>query len=279
MDGASMRSTMMLKRLCGEDAFPSVILGTTFWDRVNQTVGDQRMNELVTNSDFWGEMVRRGSSVEKLTRDYTVCQRLLLKMASQRKKSLQIQEEMVVQGKDVAQTSAGTFVDGEMANFRSEQTAKLAEANREGKMKLAQKEIELREIWERERLNGVSILQDYERQIRITRERELEEQRKKQESRLRRQEAEIRQERSGYEAKKVYAQMMRIKRKYQLGVIPCNLGTKSVRWCDCCLEIFGDKPFFGTYATSKVLLGCFLSPSQKPYPGRITNRGVSMRRL
>jgi hypothetical protein len=230
MEGAAMRSVTMFKNLCGEGAFPSVILGTTFWDRVSPSVGDQRLKELVTKTEFWGGMVSQGSSAEKMSRDSGACGRLLLRMANNRKRPLQIQEEMALQGKDVTQTSAGTYVDEGLADFIKEEKGRLAEADRASKRKLAQREKDNRQTLDTERMQS---------------RRAWEEELKEQDKRVRRAEATIRTERSGYVATKVQAQMNHVNKMWRRGIIPRKIGATPVSWCDCCLEIFGNESFYG----------------------------------
>jgi hypothetical protein len=67
MQGSAKRNLLMFKKLCGDNALKSVILGTTMWDRVSELEGVAREKELISTPDFWGWMVSQGSRVFRHT--------------------------------------------------------------------------------------------------------------------------------------------------------------------------------------------------------------------
>ena len=65
--GTDRRNIAMFQRLCGMDFYPNVVLGTTHWDELkNVEVGYQRLEELRTNPDFWGQFADKGSKLERI---------------------------------------------------------------------------------------------------------------------------------------------------------------------------------------------------------------------
>jgi hypothetical protein len=56
MEGSALRNLRMFRKLCGEDFMKSVVLGTTFWDKVGEEQGADREKELLETDDFFKEM-------------------------------------------------------------------------------------------------------------------------------------------------------------------------------------------------------------------------------
>ena len=63
MLGATHKNLTVFQKLCGDDTFRSVILGTTNWGDVSKEVGDMRIQHLRDN--YWWDMLDRGSKVFK----------------------------------------------------------------------------------------------------------------------------------------------------------------------------------------------------------------------
>jgi hypothetical protein len=62
MKGTSLRNLEVFKKLCGDRALRSVVLGTTKWTELeSHSVGEQRLTEL--RDKYWLEMIERGSIV------------------------------------------------------------------------------------------------------------------------------------------------------------------------------------------------------------------------
>ena len=122
MTGSAVRNLNMFKKLIGDSASPNVILVTTMWDTLQQAaeqaVGAERERALVTNPNFWGNMVRRGSRVARYdgTREcaYSII-RLRLKTPT---RILTIQKEMVDDNITLAETEAGKEVSAEMTKLK-----------------------------------------------------------------------------------------------------------------------------------------------------------------
>ncbi|KAH7303683.1 hypothetical protein B0I35DRAFT_323830, partial [Stachybotrys elegans] len=116
MSGSAMRNLEMFKSLCGKENLNRVVLGMTFWDRVDRQLGEARRKELSSRSDFWANMIRQGSVIHVLSTDPGQSKQLVLDMASKGGSlgPLQIQRELVDEGKYVDKTSAGHVVGGEL---------------------------------------------------------------------------------------------------------------------------------------------------------------------
>ncbi|PON26905.1 hypothetical protein TGAM01_v204406 [Trichoderma gamsii] len=56
MTGSARRNLVMFQKLCGENAFSSVVLATTMWNLVEEATDEQRERELIESDEFWGYM-------------------------------------------------------------------------------------------------------------------------------------------------------------------------------------------------------------------------------
>lgn len=68
--GSAMRNLSMFKKLTGSNNLNSVILATTHWTNYGgipfpEDIGAQRVQELTSTNSYWGDMVIRGSKVER----------------------------------------------------------------------------------------------------------------------------------------------------------------------------------------------------------------------
>ena len=62
MNGTALRNLDVFKKLCGDRALRSVVLGTTKWTELpSRSVGEQRLNKLCDK--YWLEMIECGSFV------------------------------------------------------------------------------------------------------------------------------------------------------------------------------------------------------------------------
>jgi hypothetical protein len=66
--GHVIRNLRLFKKLCGRDDFARIVLATTTWYEVDQKAAERNENQIETSSDFWGLMIKRGSSVFGLDR-------------------------------------------------------------------------------------------------------------------------------------------------------------------------------------------------------------------
>ncbi|KAH7133894.1 P-loop containing nucleoside triphosphate hydrolase protein [Dactylonectria macrodidyma] len=130
MGGTALRNNRMVRQLVGKDAFKNVTLATTFWEKVSETVGARREQELRETKDFWGGMHGQGAEMVRLKRDRGTALSIVEKIGKKGKVVMQAQDEIITQGKSINDTAA--------AREQKEQAQRL--------------ERELREEMERERL-------------------------------------------------------------------------------------------------------------------------------
>jgi hypothetical protein len=125
MRGSSIRSLQMFQALCGENALCNVVFTTTYWDRVSSDVGANRESQLQLK--FWKLFMDQGSRVARFQpRTYEAAWNLIdlfstplnsPNAAPNARQPLQIQTELVTEGKPLNQSSAYVFLLGWWTNL------------------------------------------------------------------------------------------------------------------------------------------------------------------
>jgi hypothetical protein len=155
LGGKALQNLKMFKSLCGDEALSKVVLATTFWSHVNATVGTNRENEL-EKSEFWGQMIRKGSKVlrqdngrasAKFIIEYLVKRRTVANIGV----ALDIQKEMVDEGKTLDQTGAGQEMNAQILAMKKEYEKKIATLRTDLQTAIARKDEEWKSQIESER--------------------------------------------------------------------------------------------------------------------------------
>jgi hypothetical protein len=192
--GAAMRNLSMFKKLCGDGNLDSVVLGTTFWTKVDFGTAETRENQLKTTPTFWGSMVNRGSRVFRHDSGETSGAAIIQYLLNRRDKPVYaIQDEMVNKNKTLEETAAGSEVQAEMDKIRRryEQAIvdlkqEMEEANRQRdevtrveleKERKEREEFIKRELQEREKMRADA--ETLWQQREAEREKELQEQKRR----------------------------------------------------------------------------------------------------
>jgi hypothetical protein len=117
MEGSALRNLRMFRKLCGEGFMKSVVLGTTFWDKVGEEQGADREKELLETDDFFKEMKSQGCHVVRISGERDDDLALLARFAGQPPIVMQIQQELFG-GKTLAETAAASAVSHELAEIQ-----------------------------------------------------------------------------------------------------------------------------------------------------------------
>jgi hypothetical protein len=129
--GASMKNLRMFKKLCGQKGLSSVVLATTMWNTVSPEEGARREHELVSNKEFWAEMVKYGSKVFRHDDGEASAIKIIQYILSQRRRMvLDIQEEMA-SGKTLDETAAGREVEAELMKMKLKHDKEMQELREE----------------------------------------------------------------------------------------------------------------------------------------------------
>ena len=135
--GASRKSVRILEAMVGAQAFGSVLLATTMWDKVSLAEGDKREKELVSNPEFFGTICHYGQVSGAMvlrhtgTRDSAgeIIRRFISRQRSLRQMQtvLLIQRQLVDEGLSLEETTAGRVVDAGLKQQQAKQQAELKE--------------------------------------------------------------------------------------------------------------------------------------------------------
>jgi len=109
IQGTTMVHLEILRQLCGENFYPRIILGITFWTSVSEKEGARRKNELLSTQGFFAEMHELGSQTVRIYEDRVKCLSLIEKIAEDQGQAMKVQEELG-RGADVRSTSAFRFL-------------------------------------------------------------------------------------------------------------------------------------------------------------------------
>lgn len=138
MTGASRKNMRIFRQLCGDANLQSVVLATTMWKAsTNESMRrefEDRQEQLRLNPEFWGEMASHGSPV--LRHDDTVDSALAIIryiLGQNRRTTLQVQREMMEDGKRLDETLAGQELSRELLEQRRLFEKRLQDAREEMK--------------------------------------------------------------------------------------------------------------------------------------------------
>lgn len=133
MQGSALKSLHMLKAVCGESSFPNVVLVSTMWNVLEQSgvnfdSGVQREKELRGNDNFWGSMEKGGSRIVRHSGDLQSALSIVSLLVDRKSPVvLDIQRQMIDEGKSLDQTVAGKFVQKELLDARKRHERDIAD--------------------------------------------------------------------------------------------------------------------------------------------------------
>ena len=130
LGGKALQNLKMFKSLCGDEALSKVVLATTFWGNVNPITGVSHEKDL-EKSEFWGTMIRKGSKVLRQDKGQVSARSIIEYLVRRRTPAsagvaLDIQKQMVDEGKSLDQTGAGQEMNAQILAMRKEYEEKIA---------------------------------------------------------------------------------------------------------------------------------------------------------
>jgi len=107
MLGTTRKNFDMFRKLCGDGAAASVILGTTKWEEVQKGVGERRETQLIET--YWKDMTAQGSRVQRFENTSDSAWKIVhgILAALEKSEALQIQNELVNLQEIIPETEAG----------------------------------------------------------------------------------------------------------------------------------------------------------------------------
>ncbi|KAF2463865.1 uncharacterized protein BDR25DRAFT_297312 [Lindgomyces ingoldianus] len=109
MSGSARRYFEMFQRLCGEQSMSNIVLLTTMWNQLSERkVGLKREREL--RDQYWNVMESKGSTIRQFDGKPATAKALVCRLARKPDVVLDIQTELVHEGKMLEETTAGRLV-------------------------------------------------------------------------------------------------------------------------------------------------------------------------
>ena len=188
--GSAMKSLRMFKKLCGDAGLGSVVLATTWWSSLTAEKGAANEKELMAKSQFWKNMIQKGSAVCRQDRDAESAAEILTYIMDLRRPvTLEIQMEMA-SGKALNETAAGQEVQREMMemkrqyendldSLKEDMREAIRKRDREAKREIRQERVQLEEKLKKQerdqqrlRMRIQDLAEDRDREKRRARRRE-----------------------------------------------------------------------------------------------------------
>lgn len=175
MSGISRRNFNMFRTLCGDTTLKNVLVVTNMWGQVSEQVGAAREHELATDGILFKPVLDKGASMRRHNNTRESALDILRFFADKGPATLQIQHEMVDQGKGVMQTAAGAELAQEIAEENRKHQEELERQRREAAAQAAAREAETkRQIEELKRQQEARAEQQRLEQQRIREQQEAE---------------------------------------------------------------------------------------------------------
>jgi hypothetical protein len=120
----AVKTFEIFKKICGQEALENVLLVTSRWDGIDEAKGADREREL--KEKFWAYMVDRGSNMSRFHGDRDSAISLVSQLLVRDEVVLQLQKELVDEGKDLNATVAGSYVDDNLEKLKQQVKDELA---------------------------------------------------------------------------------------------------------------------------------------------------------
>jgi len=105
--GSSARNFNMFQKLCGDTALKNVVLVTNMWGEIDPQLGAAREAELMNDDLFFGPVLDKGAKMARHDNTLSSAQAIIRRILNNHPIPLRIQKELVDEGKDISETSAG----------------------------------------------------------------------------------------------------------------------------------------------------------------------------
>lgn len=126
--GSSVKTFEIFKKICGEKALENVLLVTSRWATVEPDLGASREREL--KEKFWAYMVARGSKMSRFHGDRNSAVSLASHLLCKDTVVLDLQRELIDEGKKLDETAAGAYVDGNVETLKAKLVDEMASLDR-----------------------------------------------------------------------------------------------------------------------------------------------------
>ncbi|KAK3319992.1 hypothetical protein B0T19DRAFT_276689 [Cercophora scortea] len=150
LPGSARRALQMFKAMCGIQNAPSTVMATTMWDKVEREVGEERVDTLAEEQDFWGDFHDAGSRILPVLSDQRSALKIVnLIISSSTGLTLQIQQQMILDKMMLHQTDAGKILYGNIMTEKHNLEEEIDEIKRSMQEQLVQaRQDQVRELEE-----------------------------------------------------------------------------------------------------------------------------------
>ncbi|PTB42287.1 hypothetical protein M441DRAFT_125006, partial [Trichoderma asperellum CBS 433.97] len=108
MTRSQHHNLLMFQKLCGEKAYPSVVLATTMWSFIDTTIAIQRERELIETDGLWGIMHKKGSHIYRFAQTHESGLDIIRHILSFNSTiMLQLQDEIINKSCQIKDTQVG----------------------------------------------------------------------------------------------------------------------------------------------------------------------------
>jgi hypothetical protein len=114
--GSARRDFRMFQELCGEEAYPNVIIVTNMWGTVTAEDGNAREQELATKAIFFKPILDKRAKMLRHDNTRQSAHQIVKNLIDKEPVVLQIQRELG-EGMDITQTAAYKQLDKEMSEL------------------------------------------------------------------------------------------------------------------------------------------------------------------
>ena len=126
--GSSVKTLEIFKKICGTAALKNVLLVSTRWNEVDEALGASREQQLRDN--FWAYMLSNGSTMARFYSDRESAIGIASQLMSRQSIVLELQRELVEEGKSLGQTLAGVFVHDDVSEMKAKHEQELRELDK-----------------------------------------------------------------------------------------------------------------------------------------------------
>ncbi|KAF2264555.1 P-loop containing nucleoside triphosphate hydrolase protein [Lojkania enalia] len=125
---SSVKTFEVFKKIVGAEALKNVLLVTSRWHEIDQGTGAERERQL--KDKFWAYMIGHGSNISRFHGDRSSAVSLVSQLLCQDTVVLQLQRELVDEGKLLDDTAAGTYVSDGLEKLKKQYQEDLASLER-----------------------------------------------------------------------------------------------------------------------------------------------------
>lgn len=164
--GSARKNLHMFEKLVGEAALSNTVLVTNRWETINLKEGEERLKELTKNRKMWGDMIQKGSTVERFSGTAQDARRILKSVLNKRRRTiLNIQQELVDRQLELSETEAGKTLLEEINKLQSNHMREMAKLRLEMNEALKSKDVEMYQLIAQQQLGLEARLKVYQQQI------------------------------------------------------------------------------------------------------------------